>query len=169
MSVGDPPQRSYLARLPAPSKAKTRSRENVFLRKARTFRRLAPCERTLVLEASLLLIIMRMTLWLLPFRRVLELIGTSGLYRTNGKSSTPAQLAWSVHLASRWVLNSSCLPQALAMYLLLHRYGQFAYLCLGVASDPKFEAHAWVECDGRIVFGGWETSKNFTKIASFSK
>jgi hypothetical protein len=169
MSGGYQPQRSYLSRLAARSKTKTRSRENVFLRKARTFRRLAPCERALVLEASLLLIIIRITLWLLPFRRVLQLIGISGLYRTNGRSGTPAQLAWSVRLASRWVPNSTCLPQALAMYLLLHRYGQFAFLCLGVASDPKFEAHAWVECDGRIVFGGRETSKNFTKIASFSK
>jgi hypothetical protein len=169
MSGGYQPQRSYLGRLAAPSKAKTRSRENVFLRKARTFRRLAPCERTLVLETSLLLIMIRIALRLLPFRRVLQLIGISGLYRTNGRSGTPAQLAWSVRLASRWVPNSTCLPQALAMYLLLHRYGQFAFLCLGVVSDPKFEAHAWVECDGRIVFGGWETSKNFTKIASFSK
>jgi hypothetical protein len=65
-------------------------------------------------------------------------------------------LIWAVTAASRYVPGATCLAQALAAQVLLGRTGYPARLRIGVAKgeERKFEAHAWVESQGRVVIGG---------------
>lgn len=47
---------------------------------------------------------------------------------------------------------SSCLEQSLTLWFLLRRAGVAANLRIGVRKEAeKFEAHAWVECEGEAL------------------
>jgi len=68
----------------------------------------------------------------------------------------PARIARAVEVASHLVPRSTCLTKALAAHVLLRRVGHEGVLHIGVARDEagKFEAHAWLECQGKVIIGG---------------
>ena len=69
-------------------------------------------------------------------------------------SITPAECATAVRRAAT-IWPAGCLPQAIAGYCLLRRAGLAPVIRLGVAREQqRFDAHAWLECDGVIVTGG---------------
>jgi hypothetical protein len=54
-----------------------------------------------------------------------------------------------VNAAARYGLGSTCLEKSLALWWLLHREGMTSSVRIGARKAAgKFEAHAWVECDG---------------------
>jgi Transglutaminase-like superfamily len=57
--------------------------------------------------------------------------------------------------ASAWVPKSTCLVQALALFILLKKEGLSGSLFLGVdvGSDEIFRSHAWVAQGERILIG----------------
>ena len=61
-----------------------------------------------------------------------------------------------VSVSVRGPLAFSCLEQSLALVSLLAIRRTPARLVIGVSRTP-FIAHAWVECDGRILLGESET------------
>ena len=136
----------------------------LIVRKATTFRRLTLADQKLAFAAFGILAEVQVALWLLPFQRVMRLFVNSDVRRTAGKGYTSQKVVWAVRLAIRYVPGATCLPQALTTYILLGRYGHPSCLHVGVASAPKFEAHAWVECDGKVVIGGWEKLDRFASI-----
>lgn len=79
-----------------------------------------------------------------------------------------AALAWAVRAAARRVPHASCLTQALALDTLLAMAGQGGEVRLGVArrNDGSFEAHAWVEHEGRILIGGLPDLDRFSVLPS---
>jgi hypothetical protein len=104
----------------------------------------------------------RLGLWLLPFRtlrRLLHSVTRDGL-RHAGQSS-PERIAWAVVAASRYVPQATCLTQALAAQVLLGREGHTACLRIGVARNEgsQFQAHAWVETQGKVVIGESEVER----------
>jgi Transglutaminase-like superfamily len=115
-------------------------------------------ERRLVLEALALLWLLRLGLWLLPFRAVRPLLHSapptpSGLPPAG---VSPERVAWAVAAASRCMPHASCLVQALATHLLLRRMGYPSSVRIGVRHDKRrrLAAHAWVESDGQVLVGG---------------
>ena len=134
------------------------------------FLQLPSAERWLLIKAALLLGVVRLGLWLLPFRtlrRVLTQLGqeSEGLYKSDQCSED--RLAWGVTKASRYVPKATCLTQALATQVLLARRGQQALLRIGVAKGEqgRLEAHAWLESRGQVVIGGSELER-YTRLAS---
>ncbi len=81
-------------------------------------------------------------------------------------SASPTDLARAVHIASRVTPGAACLTQALALQALLARAGHGAHVQIGVANDPTFDAHAWVECEGAVLLGGPQVDR-YTRIAAF--
>jgi len=69
--------------------------------------------------------------------------------------ATPADLGRAVQRAARAVPGALCLAQALAARVLLRRRGIEAELCLGAGRRDQggFVAHAWLEAEGRLVYG----------------
>jgi Transglutaminase-like superfamily len=65
----------------------------------------------------------------------------------------------------------TCLEQSLALWFLLQRQGMPAQLRIGVRKLPeKFEAHAWVECDGVALNQGEEVHQHYAAFeAEFSE
>lgn len=94
--------------------------------------------------------------------KILEPVSTSGasaMQMTTGENVPVEELRelnWAVTRAARMVPQASCLTQALTMQILLGRRGYASRMHIGVAKNESggFQAHAWVECGGRIVVGG---------------
>jgi hypothetical protein len=133
------------------------------------FSRLPAPYRHLFIQALVLLAIVRLALWLLPFRTLQRL--AAGMVRANPTGQTGDQpflppVAWAVTVASRYVPAATCLTQALATQALLARRGHSTSLRLGVARSEagEFQAHAWVEWRGTIVIGGIEALSRFTPL-----
>jgi hypothetical protein len=64
-----------------------------------------------------------------------------------------ADAAWIASAGSGRAPGAKCLVRALVGEALLRASGHDPRLCIGVALDGGFRAHAWVEVDGRAVVG----------------
>jgi transglutaminase superfamily protein len=104
----------------------------------------------------------RVALWLLPSATILAAVRllVDGAERLDvARRPSLERVAWAIGAVSRRVPRATCLTQAIAMQLVLRRYGYASRLCVGVGRDARgaFRAHAWVERDGRVVIGGDES------------
>lgn len=130
----------------------------------RRFVDLPAAERSLLLEAALVLAAVRLALWLLPFRMVRRLPWdkTPVLSRV----SAPERVAWAVNVSSRYVPCSTCLVRALAGQLLLARRGHSSRVHIGVAGGlRRFRSHAWLESQGQILLGDVDL-KDYTGVVT---
>jgi hypothetical protein len=124
-----------------------------------SFLRLRSSDQRLVVTAAGLMMAVRVGLWMLPFRTLLEATRTLGdrPRGRNARGGPPVErIVWAVSAADRVVPRSTCLVRALAAQILLARRGHASQLRLGVAggSGRAFEAHAWLEEGGRVLIGG---------------
>ncbi len=134
--------------------------------------RLSRQERSLLLEAVLLIFLLK---GLLPFFsfRALRNWGhgraTMLALQDLEDSSMVTYIAVAIRRANRLVFwkRSACLINALAAQWMLSRRGISSVLHLGVAkTELGLSAHAWLEVKGHVVVGG-DTRDDFAKIASF--
>jgi len=123
----------------------------------RRFLALGGAERAVAAEAGALLAFVRVTFWLLPFRVLRQALHrySTLLNRTDGRVPATRVAALVASVARRFPTPVTCLAEALAAEAMLRRRGYEPALRLGVrrADAAVFDAHAWVECDGRIVIG----------------
>lgn len=132
--------------------------------------RISSAERRLLINTALLLGVIRVSLWLLPFQTLCRLVTKS---RRKSAASQEAdqvsvrRVARAVTLASRYI-PATCLTQALATMVLLRRIGQPASLRIGVSKGERgdFQAHAWVESQGRIVIGNLADISRYSVLPS---
>jgi hypothetical protein len=129
--------------------------------KLRKFLALSSAERLLLVKVAFLVGLVRVGTWLLPFRvvrKVAARLGRPSAGRRSGDVPTE-RLAWAVDVTGKHIPGGgNCLVQALATQVLLDRRNRPAQLRIGVARGRlgQFEAHAWVESEGKIVIGGTE-------------
>jgi hypothetical protein len=127
----------------------------------RRFRALEPRARGLFLRAAVLLPFISVSLRLRGFRAT-----QSSLQKRLPRAQTaiPDQSSRtqteSTALTARMVRSAAhrtwgspaCLEQSLALWWLLRRQGIESRVRIGTRkTDQKFEAHAWVECDGAAL------------------
>ncbi len=94
-----------------------------------------------------------------------EAAESDGRTRRSAPTTTkysPEELARALQRGSRLVPGSTCLVQALAGQWLLQGEGYPAQLRIGVSKAEGFEAHAWVELEGKVLIGDSEVSARFT-------
>ena len=127
----------------------------------RKFLALPGSERTLLLKAAGREAWISAGLRLLPFSYWRPRMNDSAPALA-AKRTTPLvpadRIAWAVSVAAGYVPGATCLVQALVARDLLRSAGYPARICLGVdtRAEDRFQAHAWVECEGRILLGGTE-------------
>jgi hypothetical protein len=136
------------------------------------FLHLSRAERTLLLQATILMAAIRLGLSTLRFARLRTLLArlaATGLRRADRaplRSSAAVRSVWAVEtVGHHFPLIGTCLTQALAAHVLLARRGHESNLRIGVTRDGngKFVAHAWLEKEGAILIGGtW--SKSYTPM-----
>lgn len=128
----------------------------------------------LLVTALTLVGLIRLGLWVLPFRTLNNLI----VARLRVKSGTRvseqrrrqqvSRVVWAVKRASRLVPAATCLTQALATVAMTAMQGQRTHLRIGVckAEGGGFEAHAWAEYEGRIVIGRIPNLGRYTPLGA---
>lgn len=124
----------------------------------------------LLAEAILWLLLARVLLAWLPFRRAARLFAWP--VRTcysPGAPREPARVRWAVHTAARRVpWRASCFHQAIAAQRMLCRRGIATDMVYGVLRTPgqTLEAHVWAAIAGRVIVGARAASA-YTPIAVF--
>jgi hypothetical protein len=116
----------------------------------------------------------RLALWRWPYANVRarlarRVAGRRGAGETPAQRTVaPAAFAWAVRATARRVPRASCLTQALALESWLAEHGVDTAVRVGVArrSDGSFEAHAWVEHEGRVLIGGVPDLDRFSVLPS---
>ena len=134
----------------------------------RRFMLLPRAERRLLIAAALTLQATRLGLWLLPFRALWRLLALASLQaQSSGRASELSleQIGWALTTAGNH-LPSTCLSQAIAAQILLDRAGFAPHLRIGVAKLPggDLQAHAWVECQGRVVTGAIDDLSRYVAL-----
>ena len=134
--------------------------------------RLDRAERCLLTQALLLLPLTALALRCFGFRRLYPKAAV--LWTAPGVTSVDAEetlhractTARMVAIAARnCPAPTSCLERSLTLWWLLHRQGIASELCLGVRKAAgQFEAHAWVECAGRVLNDRADVQQRFTVL-----
>jgi hypothetical protein len=137
--------------------------------RAGKFARLSRAEKVRLVEAFIWLSMVKIGLFLLPFKSMRRLIETR-LRPESGKGDAAYidQVVWAVQTASHYVpTGATCLTQALTVQMLLGRRGYPTQLHIGVTQDDsgQLKGHAWVEREGQVLIGGTELA-GFTKLFS---
>lgn len=140
----------------------------------RRFARLRTSEQWLLIKAALLLEAFKLSIHLLPFRVLRSL--ADGAERIpvrvrHADQFSAESIGWVVETMSRHMPGEkTCLTQALTTQVLLSRRGHPALLHIGVVKKElgEFQAHAWVECEGKIVIGGHELER-YTLLTTLEK
>jgi hypothetical protein len=112
-------------------------------------------EFPILLRAGILVWIIRLALWIVPFAKLRRVVASVAQSRARRASRYSAdQLSWAVRAVSRYVPRATCLTQALVLHILLRWEGLQSRIQIGVSKDAgRFEAHAWVESQDRVVIG----------------
>ena len=123
----------------------------------RRWRALAPSDRRLLGETALLVLRVRAGLRLGSFTVLRQRL--ERLSPTRGASPrAPERVAWAVAAVARRLPGTTCLAQSLVAHAMLRRRGYAPVLHIGVRAPTggaplPLDAHAWVECEGRVVAG----------------
>lgn len=138
-------------------------------RRLREFTRLPANRRRLVLASLRLLWLVRVGLWTVSFRRLRGMLLRMEQNAREKVGAPRDELIWCIEAASRYVPAATCLTCSMAAQVLLRRNGHASTLRIGVARGGRghLEAHAWVECDGRVVVGEMDNLDRFTPLPSF--
>jgi hypothetical protein len=125
------------------------------MRRLRRLAELPAAERWLLAEAALAVLVVRVGLWLVSFRRLCSWLDRLSTWQAR-THFPPERIAWAVIGVSYYIPAASCLTQALAAKALLARRGVAARLRIGVAKDAQqtLAAHAWLEVAGHALIGG---------------
>jgi hypothetical protein len=127
-----------------------------------------PHRKRLAFEALRLMAGYRLALAFLPSGTVLRR-GEDAVARArepaDSRPDLLPDLQWALRAASRRVPGSRCLAQALAARTMYARRGLSSDLRFGgrKKEDGTFEAHAWLESRGTVVYGD-DRSDLFTRI-----
>jgi hypothetical protein len=127
------------------------------------FVRLSHAEQRLVIGAALAVAATRLMLWTLPFkvlRRIVAKLGESRNVATTRPSTD--RITWAIAATGRFIPGGrNCLVKAIAAELMLSRFGYPSELKFGVGKSASgdFEAHAWLESEGRVMIGEFELGR----------
>jgi len=143
------------------------------MKRLRKFLSLTTSDCQLLLGTLVLLGVIRLGLWLLPFKTLLQLLASISQATPEPQEvdqNSANKIVWAVNIASRYMPGGvKCLARALTTRVLLSRRGHSANLRIGVAKgkEGQLEAHAWVESQGQVVIGHLGDLSRFIPMPSF--
>ena len=134
--------------------------------------------KKLLVQAWLLLGYLKLLLRRKPFKKLvagLEMHREPGVQSPLDPESQEMARAvgWAVRVAANqtpWV--STCLVQVLTAQKMLENRGVAGVFYVGASSvrektPPKFQAHAWLTCNGEVITGE-QGHQNYTVVSAFS-
>jgi hypothetical protein len=141
------------------------------MRKLRKLWQMSMSDRLLLVQSTILLSVIRLSLWLLPFRIWSSFLEDSTPLPQNQPSKVPlGKITWAINVVSSQMPGGvKCLARALATHILMTKYGHTPKFKIGVAKggEGQLEAHAWIENpDGKIVIGWLEDLGRYLPLPS---
>lgn len=139
------------------------------LKRLRSFATFSAAEQWFALRALGTLAVIRLALWLLPFRALRALVERlAGARQAAPDKAVARAVRRAVARAERTIPGSACLAQALTAELLLRRAGQPARVSIGVAPDGSpLDAHAWVSSGSILITGDYEELDKYRPLKVF--
>lgn len=137
------------------------------MRNLKRFLRLPKQERSLILQAVLAILVVRLSLaW--PSLQTAQRLAVRIGWRSKDPLSAQ-RIVWAIRSVARFVPRSTCLVQALAAQSLLIRHGYRPRLTIGVTKDEcnGFGAHAWLTSGDEVLIGGHEKG-NYTALLNLA-
>lgn len=137
------------------------------------FLNLTEQDRQLLLKSFILLGLIRLGLWLLPFGTLRQCLNNRLQLFSQSPKITFTELdkvSWAIDVSSRyWFGEVKCLAKALTTQILMSSYGYCPQLQIGVAKSKQgnLEAHAWVENEGKVVVGHLPNLSHFIPLTSW--
>ena len=131
-------------------------------------------DRWLLLQAGLLVPVLGLALRVISFRRTYSLLRRLAPETDHAASTDPEtasarvlQVARVVGMASRHTPTpNSCLHRSLALWWLLRRRRFDGHLHFGARRQQSgFEAHAWVEHNGVVVFDDLVPDRDYVRLS----
>lgn len=124
-------------------------------------------EKILVLEATLLLFMAKLLLFVLPIRHCVKLLASKGLDNTDPEMAQLLRIKKAIH-QTRWLMHwkNKCIVMCVASRWMLQRRQIPSTLSLGVVFDEnkKLRAHAWIKVgEFQLV----EKGEGFSEIFHF--
>jgi len=134
---------------------------------------LSNADRILIVRAVSLFIGIWIGLRLFSFGKILAVLNKYSARVSNSGGNSPRnpdKIIWAVSAIGRYLpLRPSCLEQALTARLLLCREGYHSIVRIGIAAgNDRFQAHAWLEHNGKIVVGN-KAVEDFHPLPSFDR
>ncbi len=142
------------------------------MKQLRKFVALSSQCRILLCKALVLIGLIRVGLWMIPFRRLNPLIQRVIAQVSRQEPSdviSVSNVVWAIEAASYYFPGKpKCLARALTTQILLNHYGHACELRIGVAKTETegFVAHAWIERDGQVLIGGDYNLSSLTLLPS---
>jgi len=134
----------------------------------RSFLKLTFEDKCILIKSFFLLWVIRIMLWILPFSVIQKVISRFTAVSGESHAIPLEKLTWAVAVMSRYVPKATCLTRALTAQILLAGQNYDSNLKIGVSkSNGKFEAHAWLEADNKIVLG--ESEVEYTPILNMGE
>jgi hypothetical protein len=122
----------------------------------------------LFIEVWIAVFALRTAFRLVPFKTLLTALPRSATL-AGPCTLDPVRLAYLIELASRHhVFKPTCLETALVLNGILRRNGITADLKIGThQKNGQFQAHAWVEYNGRVILGG--STESYVPLCSLEE
>ena len=121
----------------------------------------------LLFKAFSLVVLIRIGLWIFPFKLIQKIVNFIPISSNQLKKYSKNDIVWAIETASNYVVGTKlCLVKSLAAQVLLIRNNYKSNIQFGVTKDvkEKLEAHAWVECDKKIVIGKTNDFSRYTPL-----
>lgn len=140
------------------------------MKKIQKFLHLKSNERYLLIETFLLLNLIRISFLVLKFpalQNILNKISQFNPHEIVCSEELTDKIVWRVEISSQLSPGGvKCLARALLVHTLMKRAGFNPILRIGVTDNPlkNFQAHAWVEYEGKIVIGNLPDLKKYSVL-----
>jgi Transglutaminase-like superfamily len=131
--------------------------------------RLTSKDGNLLINTFILLGLVKLGLWLLPFQTLRRILGNISQPNPKLNQTSLSRIIWAVNVSTRYMPSGAkCLARALTCQILMTQRGYSPELRIGVAKseEGKLEAHAWVESQGKVVIGYLTDLPRFTQLPS---
>jgi hypothetical protein len=144
------------------------------------FAKLSWGDRAFLCKTYILLTLVRLGLWLLPFESLYKRLEQLGhisqsahcLNAPVNDQQLVQKIVWAVNVSCKLMPGTvKCLARALTTKVLLERRGCSCELKIGVAKNnaAQLEAHAWIEFQGYVIIGQLRDLDRFKPLPALPK
>jgi hypothetical protein len=132
------------------------------------FFRIPLADKLLLIQASLILIFLRLLLKLFPVNKLFPFINfflKEPYYSYQDHLEYTKRVVWSIEKSGKYFLRTRCLAEAIAVQILLNKKRIINNIQIGfIKGKGNFSAHAWVVADNKILIGDNQALSYYFKI-----